>query len=341
MSEPLAYSPDILIVRFSAIGDIILTTPLIRALRARHPDAVITMLTKKQYAPLVSDNPNLDEVIGITHKDSLFRIGTQIRRANYTHRLDLHGNLRTLMLKELAPGHWYSFSQRRYARYQLIHNKRNVYRDDTPVAERYFEAAEDLDVVPDGKPPEFFLSADAMERGVEWLAHAGVKEGRPFVAIAPGAAHETKRWPVDNWVKLSRLIIGTGANIVVVGGPDDSAIAGEIVARSGERAASSAGLLGLQQTGAVLKRAAALVSGDTGAMHMATGLNVPVVALFGPTVRQFGFFPYNAIATVVERDIPCRPCTPHGGPECPLEHHYCMRQILPDAVMAALSRVLS
>jgi heptosyltransferase II len=337
----LAYSPDILIVRFSAIGDILLTTPLIRALRARHPDAVISMLTKRQYSPLVSENPHLDEIIGITRKDSLFRIGTLIRRANYTHRLDLHGNLRTLVLKELAPGHWYSFSQRRVARYFLIHNKRNIYREDTPVAERYFEAAEDLDVLPDGGPPEFYLSAEAQERGGTWLSHAGIGHGRPFVAIAPGATHETKRWPVDHWVKLARLIIGTGADIVVLGGPDDSAIAGEIVARSGGRAASAAGLLGLQQTGAVLKQAAALISGDTGVMHMATALNVPVVALFGPTVRQFGFFPYNAIATVVERDIPCRPCTPHGGPACPLEHHYCMRQILPDTVMAALSRILS
>lgn len=341
MAEPLAYSPDILIVRFSAIGDILLTTPLIRALRARHPDAVITMLTKRQYAPLVSDNPNLDEVIGITRKDSLLRIGNQIRRANYTHRLDLHGNLRTLVLKELSPGHWSSYSQRRIARYFLIHGKRNLYRDATPVAERYFEAAEDLDVEPDAGPPEFFLGAEAQARGDAWLAHAGIGHGRPFVAIAPGAAHETKRWPVDHWVKLTRQIIGTGADIVVIGGPDDSAISGEIVARSGGRAASGAGLLGLQQTGAVLKKAAALISGDTGAMHMATGLSVPVVALFGPTVRQFGFFPYNAIATVVERDIPCRPCTPHGGPECPLEHHYCMRQILPDAVMTALSRILS
>ncbi len=105
--------------------------------------------------------------------------------------------------------------------------------------------------------------------------------------------------------------------------------------------ASAAGELGLQETGAVIKRAAALVSGDTGVMHMATGVGTPVVALFGPTVRQFGFFPYNAHASVIERDLGCRPCSSHGSEECPLEHHLCMREILPDMVMTTLSRTLA
>jgi heptosyltransferase-2 len=91
----------------------------------------------------------------------------------------------------------------------------------------------------------------------------------------------------------------------------------------------------------VLKRSAGLITGDTGVMHMATGLGTPVVAMFGPTVRQFGFFPYNAHASVVERNLGCRPCTSHGGPECPLEHHLCMREILPDMVFTTLTRTLA
>ena len=97
----------------------------------------------------------------------------------------------------------------------------------------------------------------------------------------------------------------------------------------------------VQQDGQKIRAVIVLVSGDTGAMHMATGVGTPVVALFGPTVRQFGFFPYNAHATVVERDLPCRPCTSKGGPACPFEHHLCMGQITPDAVFTALCRTLS
>jgi heptosyltransferase-2 len=115
----------------------------------------------------------------------------------------------------------------------------------------------------------------------------------------------------------------------------------EIAARGGSHVASAAGDLSLQETGGLLKRAAALITGDTGVMHMATGVGTPVVAMFGPTVRQFGFFPYNAHASVVERNLGCRPCSSHGGPECPLEHHLCMREILPDMVFTTLTRTLA
>ncbi|HMU62585.1 MAG TPA: glycosyltransferase family 9 protein, partial [Gemmatimonadales bacterium] len=99
----------------------------------------------------------------------------------------------------------------------------------------------------------------------------------------------------------------------------------------------AAGQFGLQGTGALLSRASALVSGDTGVMHMATGVGTPVVALFGPTVEAFGFFPYRARATVLQRDLPCRPCSRMGGPVCPLGHHACLRDIGPDAVASALA----
>jgi heptosyltransferase-2 len=91
----------------------------------------------------------------------------------------------------------------------------------------------------------------------------------------------------------------------------------------------------------VIRRAEALISGDTGVMHMATGVGTPVVALFGPTVRQFGFFPYRSDAGVVELDLPCRPCSAHGSARCPLGHHRCMKQMLPDLVFATLGKALA
>jgi ADP-heptose:LPS heptosyltransferase len=101
-------------------------------------------------------------------------------------------------------------------------------------------------------------------------------------------------------------------------------------------------VLSLQGTGAVLKRAAALVTGQTGAMYMAAALGTPLVALFGPTVAAFGYYPYNAAhAALLERNLPCRPCSFSGGEECPLSHHLCLQEIQPDAVYAALCRVLA
>ncbi|MGH7534074.1 MAG: lipopolysaccharide heptosyltransferase II [Gemmatimonadales bacterium] len=341
MSYSIFLSPDVLVVRFSAIGDILLTTPLIRAIRTRYPGARITVLTKRQYIPLVSDNPNVSEVFGIGPHTPLREVAEKIRSIAYTHILDLHGSLRTYALRVLARGPWSGYSKRQWARLMLVRFKRNVYGEHVPVAERYFEAARDLGIEPDGGPPEFFLNPSAQEVATAWLTYAGIGLRRALVSIAPGAAHATKRWPPEYWVKLIREIVHTGADVAILGGPDDSAVAADIAARSGEHVASAAGELSLQGTGAMIKRSAALISGDTGVMHMATGLGVPVVALFGPTVRQFGFFPYHAHATVVERDIPCRPCTSHGGPVCPYEHHMCMREIKPDMVFTALTRTLA
>jgi heptosyltransferase-2 len=300
----------------------------------------VTFLTKRQHVSLVSDNPNVTEVFGIAPQDTVRGIASQIRTVRYTHILDLQGGLRTVPLRLMARGPWSGFSHRRLARELLIRFKHNSYHEHVPVPERYFEAASDLNVEVDGGPPEFFINPSADEKAAAWLARAGVGK-RPLVAMAPGATHATKRWPVQHWIKLVRQIANTGADVVALGGPGDSAMGAEIAARGGTHVASAAGDLSLQETGALLKRAAALICGDTGVMHMATGLGTPVVAMFGPTVRQFGFFPYNAHASVVERNLECRPCSRHGSDACPLQHHLCMREILPDMVFATLTRTLA
>ncbi len=334
-------SPDILAVRFSAIGDILLTTPLLRAIRTRHPGARIAVLTKQQYAPLLSGNPNINEVFGIEGEESLREVAERIRAVRYSHLLDLHGNLRTLALRRLAPGPWTSFSKRRLPRAALIVTKRNFYRGERHVAERYFEAAAGLDVQPDGEPPEFFIGPETEASVEALLRDVRLGNAPAIVALAPGAAHATKRWPPLHWIELARRLRATGAALVVVGGPEDAKLAEWIATDAGPGAVSLAGNLEIQETGALIKRSAALISGDTGLMHMATAVGTPLVAIFGPTVRQFGFFPYRSKrAAVVELDLRCRPCSAHGGARCPLGHHRCMREIPPEAVFHALSQVL-
>ena len=340
-----SFAPDVLAVRFSAIGDILLTTPLLRAIRARHPGARIAVLTKEQYAPLLSHNPHVSEVLTVAPGEGVRAVGERVRGVRYSHLLDLHGNLRSHALRRLAPGRWRSYRKRRLERAVLIATKRDLYGPDVPVAERYFEAARDLDVRPDGGPPDFFLSEEADRHAAERLERAGLDGERPIVAMAPGAAHATKRWPQEHWVELVRRIRATGADAALLGGPGDAEVAQRIVdlagTDGGSRVVSLAGTLGLQDTGAVIRRAEALVSGDTGVMHMATGVGTPVVALFGPTVRQFGFSPYRASSLVLELNLPCRPCSAHGTSRCPLGHHRCLREVLPDQVHTALARTLA
>ena len=336
-----SFGPDVLVVRFSAIGDILLTTPLLRAIRTRHPGARISVLTKQSYVPLLSHNPHVSEVLAVAPEDGLPAIAERIRAVRYSHLLDLHGSLRSRALRRLAPGDWKSYDKRGLERGLLILTKWDRYRADVPVAERYFEAAKELEVEPDGGPPDFFISEEADCRAGERLVALDLGGERPIVAIAPGAAHATKRWPIEHWVELIGRITLTGADVAILGGPDDTHATGIIVDAAGPNVASLAGQLGLQETGAVIRRSEVLISGDTGVMHMATGVGTPVVALFGPTARQFGFFPYRSPSRVVELALPCRPCSAHGSRRCPLGHHHCLRQITPDLVYPALAEALA
>jgi heptosyltransferase-2 len=328
----------VLCVRFSSIGDVLLTTPLVRALHRRHPDAELYFVTKHALAPLVVENPNLNKVIELAPNERITDLARRLRALRPTHGLDLHGSLRSATLRILVPCQWSGYSKRKLTRTALIAAKINMYGKHVPVPERYFGAARALDVHPDGGPPEFFLAPATRERIARWLADRGL-DRQPFAALAPGAAHATKRWPTRHWRALAEQLRTLGYGLVALGGVDDRQLAKELGPPPAIH--NAAGEFTLQETGACLARAAVLVSGDTGVMHMATGVGTRVVALFGPTVELFGFYPYASRAEVLERELSCRPCSAMGSERCPLGHHRCLEEIFPDQVAAAVQRLVA
>ena len=335
----------VLLVRFSSIGDILLTTPLVRALARRHPEAKLVYVTKRAMAPLVADNPRLTDVVTLEPGEPIRHLARRLRALAPTHGLDLHGSVRSAGLRLLVHCRWSGYFKRKLARALLIATKLDAYRRraPSPVAERYFEAARRLDTRPDGGPPEFCLGPGATDRAAQWLAERGLGGGARLAALAPGAAHATKRWPVAHWSALAERLGTAGYRPVIVGGPEDRGLAQQLVAEGGggNPIVSAAGEFSLQETGALLARARVVVSGDTGVMHMATGVGTPVVALFGPTVAQFGFFPYRAPAAVLERGLECRPCSSTGTAACPLGHHRCLTDITPEEVAATVERLVA
>ena len=330
--------PNVLTVRFSSIGDILLTTPLLRAIRHSHPGARVTVLTKREYVPLLSHNPHVNLVLGLAPNRSLLSMASELRADRYTHLLDLHDNLRSRALRVLVPGKWRTYPKHRLERAWLIRAKRNRYRDRRPVAERYFSAAGDLGVKPDGCPPDFFLGSEAREQVIDWLRTVGLEHESNIVALAPGAAHATKRWPLEHWHALVARNLESGSAVVIVGGPGDADLGASLAKQGSGRVVNAAGMFSLQGTGALLQRTRVLVSGDTGVMHMASAVGTPVVSLFGPTVEAFGFFPYTRQASVLELPLPCRPCTAQGSSRCPLGHHRCMIDIQPSVVYETIRR---
>ncbi|MGH7594477.1 MAG: glycosyltransferase family 9 protein, partial [Gemmatimonadales bacterium] len=192
--------PNILVVRFSSIGDLILTTPLLRAIRVRHPQARITFVVREDMADTLRNNPHVDELIDWRRGSSLPALARRLRAQRWTHRLDLHNSLRSHLLRRLLGGRWTSYPKHRLRRQLLIatHGKRGGRLGH--VAERYFAAARDLDVTPDGRPAEFFTTPAADAEAAAFLAQRSLGRARPVIAIAPGAAHFTKRWPPHHWL---------------------------------------------------------------------------------------------------------------------------------------------
>jgi len=321
------------------MGDVILTTPLVRVLRQTHPDAWISYVTKRLYAPLLAHSPRVNEVIAFPPDGHLRDLGRTLRERRFTHRLDLHGSLRSRALRWTAGGRWRSYPKRRLARTILIRTKRDVFRDRRHVAERYFDAARGLGVTPDGSPAELFLPRTKQDGARRFLTSQSLGTSRSLVALAPGAAHWTKRWPVRHWQRLATQLTLDGYDVVVLGGPAEQDVGEEIAAAGDQQAASAAGRFDLLGTAALVKEARCVVVGDTGVMHMATAVGVPVVTLFGPTVQAFGFTPYRARATILEEGLPCRPCSAIGGPRCPLGHHRCLEDLSPDRVFHAVKHL--
>lgn len=329
-------SRNILIVRFSSIGDLLLTTPLLRAIRTRHPDSRITFVVREDMADTLRHNPRITELITWRRGSSLRDLARRLRETAWTDRLDLHGSLRSHLLRRLVGGSWTGYPKHRLLRKLLIVTQGRRGGHLGHVAERYFAAARNLDVTPDGGPAEFFTSERAETEAAAFLERHRLGTQRPLIALAPGAAHFTKRWPEAHWIALARKL-AVFNDIVVLGGKHEEREAAAIADACAPAAASAAGLFSLEGSAALLKHAERVVVGDTGLLHLATAVGTPVVGLYGPTVEAFGFFPYRAKAVTVQHDLNCRPCSSQGGPVCPLGHHDCLVKMLPEEVLGVMS----
>ncbi len=323
---------NILIVRFSSIGDLLLTTPLLRAIRTRHPDSRITFVVRDDMAETLRRNPNISNLVPWRRGSSLTELARTLQQEKWTDRLDLHCSLRSYALRRLVGGSWRGYPKHRVRRQLLIttHGKRGGMLGH--VAERYFAAARDLDVTPDGDPAEYFISEQADAAASAFLAQHRLGQHRPVIALVPGAAHFTKRWPEEHWVALAHQLTPTH-DIVVLGGKAEQRMAERIARAASIAGASAAGLFSLDGSAALLKRSGRVITGDTGLLHLATAVGTSVVGLYGPTVEAFGFFPYLAHAATLQHELDCRPCSSQGGPTCPLGHHNCLVRMMPREVL--------
>lgn len=294
-----------LVVRFSSMGDVVLAGAV------TGPLAPVSFLTKAAWAPLAARLPGVEQVYAWEEVVA----GRQALPRRWARIVDLHRNLRSRRLS-LPGGPALEGQWSRVERHDLRRRLRVWLKVGDPpptVIERYARAA---GVTPAARP---------------WI---GGWHGGETLVLAPGAAHATKRWPAERWGALGTAWPGP---VAVLGGPGDRALLDAVVDAVGSRAHALAER-GFDQTIETLRTAALAVAGDTGLMHLAGAMGVPVVGLFGPTTAADGFWDPRT-GQAVEVDLPCRPCSLHGGPTCPIGDHLCMEAISVDAVLAAMQAV--
>lgn len=332
----------ILVIRLSSLGDIVLLVPELVRMRNAAPSAEIHLLTKRRYAEIFDGNTYLDEVLAVDHGGpaELAAMRRRLARERYDAVIDAHGVWRSaFFLHSLRAKRKVRIRKDEIAKLALIAGKLNLYRRLVTQSERYARLFEALGVPAGGERPALPLPSPAVA-AADAALRSVFPEGSRVVALAPGARWETKRWPVGCFAELARLLSRRGFRIALVGGHGDETACAAIARDISPPPLDLAGRLPILGTAAVLARCAALVTNDSAPLHLAEAVGTPVLAIFGPTVRAFGYFPRLPRSVALETDLPCRPCSRNGARRCPYGTKECLETITPARAMEALAGIL-
>lgn len=327
----------ILVIRFSSLGDVVLTTALLPNLKAHWPSAEVTVLTRHENASLFDGNPHVNRVFVFNPaKQSFYDLSREVRREAFDVVFDLQGNMRSAFICLIAAAPRVVIAKKlTWARRRLVLFKRPSPSLDRSVRERVLDCLAPFGIPAPSTETQLYPPKDTL--GV--LNTFSIDPGKTLIGIAPGAKHNTKRWKPERFAEAANRL-GAVANslILILGDKQDRTVADQVASLVRVPFKNMAGWTSLPEIMAIMSRLSLLLTNDSGLLHMAEALKVPVVAIFGPTVRAFGFAPYRVTSRVVEvTNLPCRPCTLHGSEQCPLGHHKCMEDVDLEAVLYAAS----
>lgn len=320
----------ILVVRLSSLGDILLTTPLIRSLKKINPKLEIHFVLREEYKDVLLHNPFISKLITLKREDSNSTKKEILSKNNYDFVIDLQNNLRSRYLTNSLVCPKVRFRKLSWQKFLLVKFKINKLSDALPIPERYASVIDDLNLDREG------LDLFANKKSSESLN--GLTN---LIGFCPGSRHYTKMWPKEYYIELGKKSIGNGFNIVLFGGNDDKEICTEI-SSSLSKCVNLCNDNDILQTAADMKMCKTIVCNDSGLMHTACAVKVPIIAIFGSTVKEFGFTPYRSINLILEnKSLTCRPCSHIGRSNCPKKHFKCMKEITPEMVNNSLIQLLN
>ncbi len=310
-----------LILRFSSIGDIVLTTPVVRCLKKKFPDAEIHYATKKAFHSIVQHNPSISKIHLLDN--SVLEFVNQLKEEKFDCVIDLHNNQRTLLIKTLLGVRSYSFNKINFEKWLRVNLKINRL-PNKHIVDRYLETCASLGVLNDGEGLDYFLAKeDAVDRNTFPIAFQ-----KEYAAWVIGAKHSTKKFPAE---KISNVLKQLQMPVMLLGGKEDFEEAEKIVqqANGTTEIFNACGKFSLNQSASLVQQAKLVVTNDTGLMHIAAAFKKPTISIWGNTIPEFGMSPYYGAKEMANakfeiKGLSCRPCSKLGYNTCPNGHFNCM-----------------
>lgn len=319
--------PKFLIIRFSSIGDIVLTTPVIRCLKLQVPDAEVHFLVKDSFRSVVAHNPYIDKIHVLAHSWELMI--EELKTEEYDYIIDLHHNTKTLRVKNALRKKSFSFYKLNIEKYILTSVKINIL-PGVHIVDRYMKTVESFGVKNDGKGLDYFISKEEETKREDIPA----SHSAGYIACVIGAAHGTKRWPVHKW---KEFCLQMNHPVILLGGKEDMANGNEIAAVDTVKVYNACGKFRLNESADLIRKAKLIITNDTGLMHIAAAYKKIIISLWGNTVPSFGMTPYYGDFSMASLQMQtkawCRPCSKIGYNKCPLGHFKCMEKISVDELL--------
>ena len=310
----------ILIIRFSSIGDIVLTSPVVRCLKQQLSSCELHYLTKVHFQQILEANPAISKIYAI-EKD-VKEVIPALKAEKYDVIIDLHNNIRSRQISAALKTKTYRYDKQRIKRFLLTQFKINLLNNH--VVDRYFTAVTPLQVINDGKGLDYFIP----EKDNVTMQQMPFTHLAGYCVIVVGAKHFTKQIPM---VKLEELCSKIKIPILLMGGPDDVYMGLQLENMDPFKISSACGRYNINQAAAVIKRAKYVITPDTGMMHIAAAFNKRIISIWGGTEKRLGFTPYlmnNTTSVIIENNqLYCRPCHKHGLDKCPKGHFKCMMDL--------------
>ncbi|MEI6124013.1 MAG: glycosyltransferase family 9 protein [Bacteroidota bacterium] len=321
----------VLLVRFSSIGDMVLTSPAVRCIKQQMPGVQLHYLTKKQYEPLLVANPYIDKIFTIEKK--VDEVLLALKAENYDYVVDLHKNLRSMQVKRglgVAAG---SFNKLNVQKWLLTNFEINLL-PQLHIVDRYFGALRKLGVENDGRGLDYFIAESDRIVVVDFLPE---RFTNGYVVLVMGSKQATKQIPHE---KMMEIVDRLNKPVVLLGGPEDFTKAKLLAEALGNKVFNACGVLNVNQSASIIQQGLCVITPDTGMMHIAAALKKKIISVWGNTIPGFGMYPYfpkgeENYRIVEVLNLNCRPCSKLGYKACPQKHFKCMRNIDVSEIMGA------